>query len=511
MVYRLPGRLFRLAKIARTLLAHDAFEAFGIETLSPLAARIGHRLRKSGLPARAGQRLALALTELGPGFVKLGQVLSTRSDLVGEAVASDLSELQDSLAPFEFARARETIERELGRPLGEIYAAFDETPVAAASIAQVHFARTPEGEEVAVKVLRPGVEAAFARDVDLLSWIADLVERFVPSLRRLKPRAVVATLAETVRLEMDLRLEAAACAELAKNFEGDAEFRVPRVDWTRTAKRTLCTERIHGIPVDERDKLIAAGHDPQEVVARAARAFFRQVFRDGFFHADMHPGNIFVAPDGALVAVDFGIMGRIDAPTRLVLADMLAGFLAQDYKKVAEVHFRAGFVPSTQNVGAFAQAARAIAEPILGLPLEKISLARLLAQLFEVTEQFQMETQPQLLLLQKSMLVCEGVGRKLDPAINMWSLARPLIEEWMTAYRGPLARGLEGAETLFARLEELPALIANVDRAAALIAGGGVRLHPETLAAFGAGRRPSPWPWVLAGAVGATLIYLIFK
>jgi ubiquinone biosynthesis protein len=511
MVYRLPGRLIRLAKIARTLLAHDAFEAFGIETLSPLAARIGHALRKSGLPARPGERLALALTELGPGFVKLGQVLSTRADLVGEAVASDLSELQDSLAPFPFERARATIESELGRKLGEIYASFDETPIAAASIAQVHFARTHEGADVAVKILRPGVEAAFARDVDLLAWIAGLVEKFAPSLRRLKPRAVVATLAETVRLEMDLRLEAAACAELAKNFEGDTEFRVPQVDWTRTARRTLCTQRIAGIPIDERARLIEAGHDPREIVGRAARAFFRQVFRDGFFHADMHPGNIFVAPDGALVAVDFGIMGRIDAPTRLVLADMLAGFLAQDYTKVAEVHFRAGFVPASQSVGAFAQAARAIAEPILGLPLEKISLARLLAQLFEVTEQFQMETQPQLLLLQKSMLVCEGVGRKLDPSINMWALARPLIEEWMTAHRGPLARGLSGAETLLARFEELPALIANVDRAAALIADGGVRLHRDTLNAFGAGRAPQRWPWVLAGAAGATFIYMILK
>jgi ubiquinone biosynthesis protein len=511
MAFRLPGRLFRLAKIARILLAYDAFEAFGIEALSPLAARVGRMLRRTGLPPRPGQRLALALGELGPGFIKLGQVLSTRSDIVGEAVATDLSELQDSLAPFPFAQARATIERELGRTLEEIYAEFDQTPIAAASIAQVHFARTQEGDDVAVKVLRPGVERAFARDVDLLAWIARLVEKFVPSLRRLKPQAVVETLAETVRLEMDLRLEAAACAELAKNFEGDDEFRVPRIDWTRTAKRTLCTQRIYGIPVDEREKLIEAGHDPQEIVARAARAFFRQVFRDGFFHADMHPGNIFVAEDGALVAVDFGIMGRIDAPTRILLADMLAGFLTQDYQKVAEVHFRAGFVPASQNVGAFAQAARAIAEPILGLPLEKISLARLLAQLFEVTEQFQMETQPQLLLLQKSMLVCEGVGRKLDPTINMWALTRPLIEEWMVAHRGPLARGLTGANTLLARLEELPTLIGNLDRAAALIADGGVRLHPDTLAAFGAGRRPSPWPWIAIGAAAAAIIILIFK
>jgi ubiquinone biosynthesis protein len=224
----------------------------------------------------------------------------------------------------------------------------------------------------------------------------------------------------------------------------------------------------------------------------------------------MHPGNIFVAADGALVAVDFGIMGRIDRPTRIVLADMLAGFLNQNYRQVAEVHFRAGFVPASQDVGAFAQAARAIAEPILGLPLEEISLARLLAQLFEVTEQFQMETQPQLLLLQKSMLVCEGVGRALDPHINMWTLARPLIEDWMLANRGPLARLGFGSEALLARLEDLPGLVANLDRAAAQIAGGGVRLHPDTLAAFGAGRQAPHWPWLVAGLVFGGLAVWLF-
>jgi ubiquinone biosynthesis protein len=511
MARHLPARLIRLAKIARTLVAYDAFEAFGLAGVTPFGARVATALRRRDLPARPGERLALALTELGPGFVKLGQVLSTRADLVGEAVAADLADLQDRLAPFPFAQARATVERELGRPIGESFATFDETPVAAASIAQVHFATTAEGKEVAVKILRPGVEAAFARDVDLLEWVARLIERFVPAMRRLKPDAVVATLAQTVRMEMDLRLEAAAAAELAANFEGDAEFRVPKVDWTRTAKRVLTTERVAGIPIDERERLEDAGHDPQEIVAKAARAFFRQVFRDGFFHADMHPGNMFVADDGALVAVDFGIMGRIDRPTRLVLADMLAGFLNQDYRKVAEVHFRAGFVPATQDVGAFAQAARAIAEPILGLPLERISLAKLLAQLFEVTEQFQMETQPQLLLLQKSMLVCEGVGRRLDPSINMWALARPLIEEWMLANRGPLARLSLGSTSLLERLEELPALVANLDKAAAQIAGGGVRLHPDTLNAFGAGRAPARWPWVLAGAAGAAFVWLLLR
>jgi len=498
---RLPLRLVRLAKIARTLVAYDAFEALGLPRLSPLAARLAARIRRRDLPQRPGQRLALALAELGPGFVKLGQVLSTRADLVGEAVAGDLTDLQDRLAPFAFAQVRAAIEDAFGRPIGEIYAAIDETSVAAASIAQVHFATALDGREVAVKILRPGVEAAFARDVDLLAWLARLAEYFAPKIRRLKPQAVVETLAQTVRLEMDLRMEASACAELAQNFAGDPEFRVPKIDWTRTAKRVLTTERVAGIPIDERQRLIDAGHDPQAIVAKAARAFFRQVFRDGYFHADMHPGNMFVAPDGALVAVDFGIMGRIDRPTRIVLADMLAGFLNQNYAQVAEVHFRAGFVPATQDVGAFAQAARAIAEPILGLPLEQISLARLLAQLFEVTEQFQMETQPQLLLLQKSMLVCEGVGRTLDPHINMWTLARPLIEEWMLANRGPLARIGFGSEALLARLEDLPALVANLDRAAAQIAGGGVRLHPDTLAAFGADRQPRRWPWLVAGLI----------
>ncbi|MBI3507521.1 MAG: 2-polyprenylphenol 6-hydroxylase [Proteobacteria bacterium] len=511
MFVRLPGRLVRLAKIARTLVAYDAFEAFGLADFTPLGARIATNLRRRGLPARPGQRLALALTELGPGFVKLGQVLSTRADIMGEAVASDLADLQDHLAPFPFEQARATIESELGKPLAELFAEFDEISVAAASIAQVHFATTTDGREVAVKVLRPGVEAAFARDVDLLAWVARLIETFVPSLRRLKPNAVVATLAQTVRFEMDLRLEAAAAEELAANFKDDPEFRVPTIDWARTARRVLTTERVAGIPIDEREALIAAGHDPQDIVAKAARAFFRQVFRDGFFHADMHPGNMFVAADGTLLAVDFGIMGRIDRPTRIVLADMLAGFLNQDYRKVAEVHFRAGFVPATQDVGAFAQATRAIAQPILGLPLENISLARLLAQLFEVTEQFQMETQPQLLLLQKSMLVCEGVGRTLDPSVNMWALARPLIEEWMVANRGPMARLASSSEALLERLEELPELVGNLDRAAALIAGGGVRLHPDTLRAFGSDRAPPRWPWVVAGAAGAALLYLLFR
>ena len=503
-MFRAFRNIGRLARIAVTLARHDALAAFAHAGLPPALLWFANRVpaRRSGRP---GERLAEAFTSLGPSFIKLGQALSIRADIVGEEVAADLSQLQDKLPPFPAAHARATVATELGQPIEALFKSFDDQAVAAASIAQVHFAVTTDGQEVAVKILRPGVEAQFARDLDLFLWIAERIERHAPRLRRLKPVEVIATLAQSVRVEMDLRLEAAAASELAQNFAGDGDLRVPKVDWARTARRVLTLERISGIPVDERASLIAAGHDPQDLVAKAARAFFKQVFRDGFFHADMHPGNIFVAPDGTLIAVDFGIMGRIDKRTRYYLADMLMGFLTADYAAVAEVHFRAGYVPATQSMGAFTQAARAIAEPIMGRPLHEISLARLLAQLFQVTEQFQMETQPQLLMLQKSMLVCEGVGRTLMPDINMWSLARPLIEDWMAANRGIDARARQAIGEAAARIEELPTFVANLEKSAAMLASGGVRLHPDALAALVGGRR-RVWPWVALATAGAALI-----
>ncbi|MBM3537520.1 MAG: 2-polyprenylphenol 6-hydroxylase [Alphaproteobacteria bacterium] len=509
-MFRALRNLHRLVRIALTLARHGALDGLERVGTPPSFLVLANLFRRTDLPPRPGQRLALALTALGPSFVKLGQALSTRADLVGEAVAADLSSLQDKLAPFPGEQARATIVTELGQPVETLFRRFDDAAVAAASIAQVHFATAADGNEVAVKVLRPGVERLFARDIDLFLWLAELAERLVPRIRRLKPVAVVRAFEETVRLEMDLRLEAAAAAELGQNFTGDPDFRVPKVDWARTARRVLTLERVGGLPVDERAAIETAGHEPRAVVGRAARAFFNQVFRDGFFHADMHPGNLFVAADGSLVAVDFGIMGRIDLATREALADMLIGFLHGDYAKVAEVHFRAGFVPYGQSMGAFTQACRAIAEPILDKPLNEISLARLLAQLFEVTEQFQMETQPQLLLLQKSMLVCEGVGRKLAPELNMWELARPLIEEWMLEHRGPAARTRSVAEQAVARIEELPAFVGNLEKAAAMLAAGGVRLHPDSLAALGAGQpRGSWWPWAITAGVVAAAIFLL--
>jgi ubiquinone biosynthesis protein len=482
---RAGRNLARLTQIALTLAAHDALFPLDLVGAAAPAIRLLRMLRRPS-PAMAGlqpgQRLAAALERLGPSFIKLGQALATRADLLGEEVAADLSSLQDRLPPFPGIEARRIVEAELEKPLAALFTAYDDEAVAAASIAQVHFATTTEGEAVAVKVLRPGIEAAFARDLDLLFWLADLIERTQPGLRRLKPVEVVRTFRESVRIEMDLRFEAAAASELGANFAGDEGFRVPRVDWRRTSRHVLTLERVGGIRVDQREALIAAGHDIDGIMKKAASAFFNQVFRDGFFHADPHPGNQFIDEKGAIVVVDFGIMGRLDRRTRYFLADMLIGFLTGDFRRVAEVHFAAGYVPAGQSIDAFAQACRSIGEPILGRPLNEISMARLLAQLFQITEQFEMETQPQLLLLQKTMVLVEGVGRRLNPEINIWALAQPLIEEWMRANRGPEALLYDAASEVMETLQRVPKLVRDLEKSAAELADRGLRLHPESLA-----------------------------
>jgi ubiquinone biosynthesis protein len=507
----------RLVRICLTLARHDAlFPLDAVPTAAPFL-RFGHLFarRRGPIRPRPGQRLAAAFNELGPSFIKLGQLLSTRADLLGEEITVDLASLQDRLPPFPGADARALIEAEFACPLGALFASFDETAIAAASIAQVHFARTAEGRNVAVKVLRPGIAAAFARDLDLFLWLAGLAERLQPALRRLKPVEVVQTLAEVVRIEMDLRLEAAAAAELAENFAGDPNFRVPRVDWQRTRRTVLTLERINGIHIDDRATMLAAGHRIEEVLGKAAAAFFNQVFRDGFFHADLHPGNMFVGTDGAIVVVDFGIMGRLDRATRFFLADMLIGFLSGDYRRVAEVHFAAGYVPPRRSVDAFTQACRSIGEPILGRPLQEISIARLLAQLFEITEQFEMETQPQLLLLQKTMVVIEGVGRRLDPEINIWTLARPLIEGWMRDNRGPEASARLGLETLVDLAERVPRLVRSLETLVTDWSHQGVILHAETLAVQAAHRARHlaivlvP-VWITAAALAMIAVTLLF-
>jgi ubiquinone biosynthesis protein len=504
-MWRSLRNLLRLIGVGWTLARHGAL--FPLEQL-PHAPALGFLARLSRLvrnqnhaKRRPGERLAAALAALGPSFIKFGQSLATRSDLIGDDISRDLSSLQDKLPPFDFARAKATIEDELDASIDAVFRSFDERPVAAASIAQVHYAVTPDGREVAVKVLRPGIEASFARDIDLFRWIASILVDHLPWIRRLRPVEVVELFADTVEIEMDMRLEAAAAAELAENFIDDPDFKVPAVDWQRTTRRVLTLERLRGHRPDDVEALREAGHDPTEILRKSACIFFNQVFRDGYFHADMHPGNVFILEDGRVAPVDFGIMGRLDTKTRHFLADMLIGFLTGDYRRVSEVHFRAGYVPADKSVDAFAQACRSIGEPILGRPLSEISLASLLAQLFRITEQFDMQTQPQLLLLQKTMLVAEGVGRQVNDQVNIWELARPLIEQWMHENRSPQARAAQAAKDALAFAERLPALAERAEKAIGDLADGGLRLHPDTVRRLAEARRSQRsfgWPLLVA-------------
>ncbi len=507
-MWRSFRHFLRLIRIGRCLARHNAL--FLIERL-PLPAMIPwlcRRLSNKKASGRPGQRLARALQELGPTFIKFGQSLATRADFFGERFATDLAELQDRLPPFDAAIARDLIENELGESVGTFFDNFDDQPIAAASIAQVHFAVTTEGEEVAVKVLRPGIERQMEADLDLFAWIAAWVERLQPGFRRLRPTAAVETFAASTRLELDLRLEAAAAAELAENCADDLGFRVPRIDWRRTARRVLTLERVHGLASDDRDGMIEAGFDPDLVLQRAAEILFKQVFRDGFFHADMHPGNMFIDDKGEMVPVDFGIMGRLDPATRRFLGEMLLGFLNADYKRVADVHFDAGYVPASQDRQVFMQACRSVAEPIRDLPLAEISIGRLLGQLFEVTETFAMETQPQLLLLQKTMVVAEGVGRRLNPNVNMWELAQPLIETWMIDNLGPQAQIRTVIDDGVDTLRRLPHLIERAERALESALDDGVKLDAGAWRGGQSQAAPIGWAVLLvtAGVILGVLI-----
>lgn len=499
----------RLLSIARTLARNDALFLLEDVGVAPPVTVLARWISGRHRPGRPGQRLARALQEAGPSFIKFGQALSTRSDLLGEEMAADLSDLQDRLPPFPGAEARAIIETEIGTPVDDLFQRFDDQAVAAASIAQVHFAIDTEGREVAVKVLRPGIEHAFTRDLKLFLWLAELIEATRAEWRRLRPVESVRTLAETVEMEMDLRFEAAAAAELAENFAGDSRFTVPEVDWSRTGRRVLTTEWVSGIPIDDREAILAAGHDPQAIMTEAAEAFFYQAFRDGFFHGDLHPGNLFVREDGSIAAVDFGIMGRLDRKTRHYLAELLVAFLNRDYRRAAEIHFEAGWVPAHRSVAAFTQACRSVAEPVLDRPQNEISMARLLGQLFQITKTFEMETQPQLLLLQKTMLVAEGTSRKLCPEVNMWLLARPLMERWMTDTFSAEARLREAVGEVALSISRLPEVMRSVERSAAMFAGGRGRPGPENARQLRSGFRPGSQAlplWIIAAVLIAMLL-----
>ncbi|MFO1152407.1 MAG: 2-polyprenylphenol 6-hydroxylase [Rhodospirillales bacterium] len=503
---RTGRNLSRMFGLVAILARNDALTP--IEALDPPrpVARVARAIsrRRSG---RSGEKFARALEAAGPSFIKLGQALSTRADVLGDDFVADLAHLRDRLPPFDGAVARQIIEDELRRPAESLFRRFDDVPVAAASIAQVHFAETSEGRPVAVKVLRPGVEHAFRRDLDLFFWLAESIEWLRPDLQRLRFVDSVSMLAESVSHEMDLRMEAAAASELAENFAADSSLHVPAVDWARTGQRVLTLERVGGLPINERDAIIAAGHQPERVLTIAAEAIFRQVFRDGFFHGDLHPGNLFIQADGRLAVVDFGIMGRLDRPTRRHLAQLLLAFLNRDYRAAADVHFAAGWVSHQHSRASFAQALRSIGEPIFDKPQHEISIARLLSHLFRVTETFGMETQPQLLLLQKTMLVAEGSGRALCPEINMWSLARPMMQEWMRdelRLDTRLREAAGAAEETIGRISEVARLL---ERSAGWLADGRVHLHSDELNLLRVTRAGFTWaPWLIALAAVAYAI-----
>jgi len=519
--------LLRFQRIARTLARHDALAPLEEAGVVPGLVWFARRFSRRAAEGRPGQKLARALTEMGPSFIKFGQMLSTRADLLGEQVALDLAELQDHLAPFDGALARQIIEQELGRPVDDLFLTFNAVPDSAASIAQVHMATVApdpvdpeslaagdaaprrEPRPVAVKILRPGIEKAFERDLELFYWLAEWIERTQPRLRRLRPLEAVGVFETTVRLEMDLRMEGAAASELAENFAGDPTYNVPAIDWQRSSRRVLTMSQVAGIPMDDRAALLAAGHDLAEILTKAADIFFNQVFRDGFFHGDQHPGNMWVDTEGNIVAVDFGIMGRLDWRTRRHLADMLIATLEGDYRRLAAVYMEAGYLPQSNTLDVFAQALRSVCEPIAGRPLNEISFARLLAQLLRLTESFELPVQPQLLLLQKNMLMAEGVSRSLDPALNIWTLAQPLIDAWMRENRGPEARLREGLEDALRGLRQLPALADNLERASAELAGGRIRLHPDSIAQLTARNGGSLARWALPVALAALALALV--
>ncbi len=455
--------VFRLIRVGFVLAREGALALIPHDVLPPFARFLVHvgRLIERDHLGNGAQRLATALNRLGPSYVKFGQFLATRPDVVGVRVARDLESLQDRLPPFPLTQARSIIEDALGKPIPELFTSLSE-PVAAASIAQVHQAVLQDGTKLAVKVLRPGIRQRFARDLEAMAFAASKAESYSPEARRLRMSEVVNTLKRSVIMEMDLRLEAAALSEMAENTQNDPDFRVPHVNWDLTARDVLTMEWIDGTPLNDLAAIDRIGHDRVKLGQTVIQSFLRHALRDGFFHADMHPGNLFVDQNGHLCAVDFGIMGRMGDKERRFLAEILLGFITRDYKRVAEVHFEAGYVPALHSVEEFAQAIRAIGEPIHNRRADEISMAKLLTLLFEITALFDMRTRTELVMLQKTMVVVEGVGRSLDPMLDIWKTAEPVVREWITRNLGVLGRTEQagrGALSLAQAVARLPSLI----------------------------------------------------
>lgn len=499
-----PHNIWRLirtgATFERTGAMKLALEAFDVpKPLRILARSVMWPLQFLGLKGDTSQPPILrAIAALGPAYIKFGQLMSTRPDIVGPELAQELRVLQDKLPAFDINMARAEVEKELGIKIDDVFSNFSE-PVAAASIAQVHKAELRStGQAVAVKVLRPKIERAFLRDVDAFFLAASVIEMFSPASRRLKPRAVVEHFAGVVNGELDLRMEASAADEFAANTKNDEGFHVPKLIWELSAQRVMTTEWVEGVSLGDVDAVLATGQDPAEFATRILQAFLRHALRDGFFHADMHQGNLKRGPNGDLIALDFGIMGRIDSYTRRVYAEILIGFLRRDYRRVAEVHFEAGYVPADQDIDAFAQALRSVGEPIFDYDASQVSMGRLFAYLFEVTERFGMGTRTELILLQRTMVVVEGVARTICHDLNMWDASAVVIEKYIRENIGPKA------------------LVRDLTATVRVLSRFGPRL-PELAetALINASQQPEPekqtpkWIWGAGGVLVGMLIALI--
>ena len=455
--------VWRLLRWGRILARHGALTGIERDPNTPTAVRRLARLARIGARVPKAPHYADAFQAIGPAAIKLGQTLATRPDLVGEAAAVDLLRLQDQLPAIPYETVHAAMQAGLGRDPATLFARIEEIPVGAASIAQVHRAVTTDGRQVAVKVLRPHVEEDFARAIDTYQWAAAQLEHLSPEARRLRPRLTIENFKRWTARELNFRREAASASELAEAMTAEPDFVVPAIDWQRSSTKVLTTEWIDGIKLSNREALVAAGYDLPKLAQTLVRAFLRQAIAEGFFHADMHQGNLFALPGDKIAAIDFGIMGRIDRRARVWLAEILYGLITGNYKRVAEIHFEAGYVPAHHNVAEFATALRAVGEPMRGLPVKDMSIGMMLDGLFSITRDFDMVTQPHLLLLQKTMVMVEGVATSLNPDVNLWDSAAPFVREWIRTELGPEAAIADRLILDFRTLAGLPDLVRRIE------------------------------------------------
>ncbi len=484
-------KIYNLFKILRKLSISGAVNV--IDEIKPIPKplkfvfyifSLGSNNETNQINKSSGEKLCEALQNMGTTFIKLGQFLATRPDIIGEEVAKNLEKLQDKLPPFNTHEAKEILKKEIGKNYFDEIISIDE-PIAAASIAQVHFAKIKMNnleKELAIKILRPNIHKIVNDELDALMFLAYIIENLFKKTKRLKLIEIIYLLKEITNVEMDLRFEAAAASELYENTKNDSFIKVPKIYWNYTSKQTLSLDKIDAIPIKNIDNLKKSNVDLEKLSRNLIQIFLKQAVRDGFFHADMHQGNLFVDKDGNIIPIDFGIMGRLDKNNKKYLAEILYGFIERDYPKVAEIHFLAGLVPKNTSKEDFAQALRSIGEPIFGQSVKDISGGNLLAQLFDITEKFNMQTQTQLLLLQKTMVSVEGVARKLNPEANIWDISKPILEDWIKKEKGPeskIKRTIEVSKEVLEKIPDLPNIMDKANIALQMLAEGKLNLYTD--------------------------------